>query len=285
VANQISEYVQAHLDEEIVLDDLALRVGISKFHLNRVFHATTGFQLGEFIQRRRMQTAYALLATDNTSVIEASLAAGYQSHSGFSRAFLSAFGCTPNDVKRGSDCVWRTPNTIKKAQDSVVALLPEILMLPTQHFRGLYGTGFKNSSFVELGNSLSMQLAKVLRDAGLGNLYAAPIGVSLETPWQGDQGKSRFFLGIAAAGLPMTLPSAEFPLAEFIWQQGTWAKFHHQGSYSLMWQTISRVYATWIVPEQIRLRDHNIVQVYLNNPSTTAETDLITAMYFPIDIN
>ncbi len=290
LANQISEYVQAHLDEEIVLDDLALRLGISKFHLNRLFQATTGFQLGEFIQRRRLQAAYALLAAGNTSVIAASLAAGYQSHSSFSRAFLSAFGCTPNDVKRGSDCVWRTPNTIKKSPDSDAALMPEIVTLPTQKFRGLYGAGFKNSSFVDLGNSLFKQLAKVLREHGLDDLDVAPIGVSLETPWQGDQSKSQFFLGIAATSSPTKLllvefPLAEFPLAEFTWQQGTWARFHHRGSYSLMWQTISRVYATWIVPEQIRLRDHSIVQVYLNNPATTAEADLVTAMYFPIDLD
>ena len=161
-ASQISDYVQAHVDEEIVIDDLALRVGVSKYHLNRLFHATTGFQLGEFIQRRRLQSAYSLLAKGNCSVVDASLAVGYQSHSSFSRAFLGAFGCKPSDVKVGTECTWRTPNTIKKPRGRDAGLQPEILDLPTRQFRGLYGAGFKGSSFSELGNSLFSELGRRL---------------------------------------------------------------------------------------------------------------------------
>ena len=49
-----------------------------------------------------------------------------------------------------------------------------------------------------------------------------------------------------------------------------------------MWQTISRIYAGWVIPENVVLKDAAIVQVYLNNPNNTAETDLKTALYFPL---
>lgn len=42
-----------------MIEVLAAMVGVSKYHLNRLFQATTGFQLGEFIQRRRLQHAYS----------------------------------------------------------------------------------------------------------------------------------------------------------------------------------------------------------------------------------
>ena len=278
LASNISDYVQAHLGDEILIDDLALHVGVSKFHLNRVFHATTGFQLGEFIARRRLQAAYALLAQGNSSVIDVSLAVGYQSHSAFSRAFLNAFGCSPNDVKIGTACTWRTPNTVKKPRDRDAALQPEIVVLPTQTYRGLYGAGFENSSFVTLGTALFSQLGTVLVQANLSAAYTMPIGVSLDNPWQSDQEQSRFFIGIIGDALP-----ANLPLQDYIWQQGTWAKFYHAGSYKLMWQTISRVVAGWVVPAHIALRDDAIVQVYLNSPRNTAEADLLTALYFPIE--
>ena len=278
LASDISDYVQAHLSDEILIDDLARHVGVSKFHLNRLFLAVTGFQLGEFIARRRLQAAYALLAQGNSSVIDVSLAVGYQSHSAFSRAFLNAFGCTPNDVKIGTACTWRTPNTIKKPRGRDAALQPEIVVLPTQTYRGLYGTGFENSSFVALGTALFSQLGAVLAQANLSAAYTMPIGVSLDNPWQDDQKQSRFFIGVNGDTLPGNLP-----LQDYIWQQGTWAKFYHAGSYGLMWQTISRVVAGWVVPAQIALRDDAIVQVYLNNPRTTAAADLVTALYFPID--
>lgn len=276
-ANQISEHVQAHLDEDIVIGDLALRVGVSKYHLNRLFQATTGFQLGEFIQRRRLQKAYSLLAAGGTSVIDTSLAVGYESHSAFSRAFLKAFGCNPSEVKAGAKCEWKTPNTIKGPQRSDKTLQPDLLTLPPRRYRGLYGLGFKNNSFVALGNLLFSELGERLDESGWGELHSSLIGVSLESPWQVDQEQSRFFMGIDAEGLPEQLP-----LADYVWPQGSWARFYHHGSYGLMWQTISRVYAGWIVPEGISLRDDAIIQVYLNNPCRTAEAELSTALYFPV---
>ena len=276
-ANHISEYVQAHLDEEIIIDDLALRVGVSKYHLNRLFQATTGFQLGEFIQRRRLQKAYALLSAGNSSVIDASLAAGYESHSSFSRAFLKAFGCKPSDVKAGTKFEWKTPNTIKNPQKRDTSLQPELVVLPSRQLRGLYGAGFEKNSFSAVGNSLFSELGKRLHEVGLQESSSSPIGVSLDSPWQGDQDQSRFFIGIEGDGLPERLR-----LDEYVWQQGTWARFHHQGSYRLMWQTISRVYADWIVPEGIVMKDDAIIQVYLNNPNTTPEAELNTALYFPV---
>ena len=280
LTTQISEYVQSHIDQEIVIDDLALNVGVSKYHLNRIFQAVTGFQLGEFIQRRRLQTAYALLAKGNCAVIDVSLAVGYQSHSAFSRAFLNAFGCNPSDVKLGAECQWRTPDTLKKARDRDSTMQPEILERSTQHFRGLYGAGFRDSSFEALGITLFNELSKRLHTVGLGERYTSPIGVSLDSPWQGDQAQTRFFLGIAAEGLP-----AQLSLDEFIWREGWWARFYHKGSYRTMWQTISRVYAGWIVPEQISLRDETIVQAYLNSPKNTPEADLMTAIHFPVNMN
>jgi AraC-like DNA-binding protein len=140
-ANHISEYVQAHLDQEIVIEDLAAMVGVSKYHLNRLFQATTGFQLGEFIQRRRLQHAYSLLSAGECSVIDASLAVGYESHSAFSRAFHKAFDCKPNEVKLGTECLWKTPNTLKNISKRDLSLQPDILELPARKCWGLYGQG------------------------------------------------------------------------------------------------------------------------------------------------
>lgn len=283
LATTISDYVQTHLDSPINIDDLSAHAEVSKFHLNRVFYATTGFQLGEFIARRRLLAAYHLLAQNGTSVIDVSTAVGYASHSAFSRAFLAAFGCTPFEVKISSTCQWRTPNTIKKLRGVDAALQPEIVTLPTTHYRGLYGAGFKDSSFIDVASKLFEQLAAVLRAANLGKAFIKPIGVSLDNPWLGEEAKSRFFVGVQSANLPTNLA-----LEDYVWQgagqANVWARFYHHGSYGTMWQTISWVYAGWVVPAQIALRDDAIVQVYLNNPRETAETDLLTALYFPVDI-
>jgi AraC family transcriptional regulator len=277
LTNRISAHVQAHLDQDISIEDLAGMLGISKYHLNRLFQATTGFPLGEFIQRRRLQQAYALLSSGECSVIDASLAVGYESHSAFSRAFLKAFNCKPSDVKLGTACAWKTPNNSKNTYRRDTELQPELLELPAQIYRGLYGVGFKDNSFIVLAETLWGELSKRLQHAGLNEFPSTPVGVSLENPWQGDQTASHFFIGMHEQSVP-----AEIELDKYLWQQGTWARFQHKGSYTLLWQTISRIYAGWVLPEDIELKDYAIVQVYLNNPKTTPQAELRTDLYFPI---
>lgn len=276
-ANHISEYVQARLDQEIVIDDLAERIGVSKYHLNRLFQATTGFQLGEFIQRRRLQKAYSLLSAGECSVIDASLAVGYESHSAFSRAFLKAFHCKPSEVKPGSECIWKTPNTLKNISKRDLGLQPAILELPARKCHGFYGAGFKDNSFKSLAESLFFELEKRLQTINYRDYFSSAVGVALESPWQGDQTSSRFFAGILDEHLP-----AELELDEYIWSQGKWARFQYTGAYSTMWQGISRIYAGWVIPEGIALKDDAIVQVYLNSPRTTPEAMLVTELYFPL---
>lgn len=276
-ANQISEYVHNHLDQEIVIDDLSAIVGISKYHLNRLFQAVTGFQLGEFIQRRRLQQAHSLLASGDYSIIQISLAVGYESHSAFSRAFLKAFNCKPSDVKLGTESVWKTPVNLKNTYKCDTLLQPELVELCNQTYRGVYGAGFKDNSFIELAESLLSGLFKRLECAGINEFPSTPIGVSLESPWQGDQTESRFFIGIHNQNLPDNIE-----LDDYMWPQGTWARFQHKGPYNLLWQTISRIYAGWVIPEGIELKDDAIVQIYFDNPKTTSATDLRTDLYFPI---
>jgi AraC family transcriptional regulator len=50
-----------------------------------------------------------------------------------------------------------------------------------------------------------------------------------------------------------------------------------------MWQTISQVYAQWVLPNNIKLKDQQIVQLYLNNPLEIEPAALQTALYFAVE--
>lgn len=69
---------------------------------------------------------------------------------------------------------------------------------------------------------------------------------------------------------------------EYTWCGGGWAKFQHGGPHNLIWQTISRIYAGWVIPRNVQLQNNAIVQVYLDNPSTTPEAALRTNLFFPL---
>jgi AraC family transcriptional regulator len=97
--NQIAQYIYDNVEEAMSLDSLGRQFSVSKHHLNRLFFAQTGMNLGEFIQRRRTELAYELIRSKDMFVIDAAFRVGYGSPTSFSRAFRKIFGIEPNKVK------------------------------------------------------------------------------------------------------------------------------------------------------------------------------------------
>ena len=75
--------------------DLARRLNLSRFHLDRVIAATAGEAPGQFRRRVLLErSAYRLLTTDAT-ILDVAVEAGYSSHEAFTRAFSRAYGSPP----------------------------------------------------------------------------------------------------------------------------------------------------------------------------------------------
>ena len=278
--NSIAQYVHQNLSEDLSLERLAKEFHVSRFHLNRLFHAATGVKLGAFIQRRRLEQAYYLLAEKQATVLEAAVAVGYDSHAAFTRAFAKLFSIEPKQVKAGDAPEFTLPNVKKIATEPCFA--PDILELPSRTLRGLYGCGFANQSFFRLASSLYQTLADTL---GLTNGFdfskQMVVGVAIDSPWRGDQTESRFFAGVDVE----IAPDSEQQVAAFRWEGGRWARFEHIGPYQTMWQTILSIYSNWIIPNGYELRDCSVIQHYLNDAMTTPADELRTHIYIPLADN
>jgi len=280
--NRIGEYVHSNLAEPISLEVLAKEVGVSKYHLNRLFHAGTGLKLGEFIQRRRMEHAYHLLAEQRVSVLDAALSVGYDSHSSFSRAFSKLFSVEPGKVKSGCTPKFALPKLVKTNERPTLS--PEILELPMKKLVGLYGHGFEKQSFFMLAQQLYHQLSTQLNlPEGFDFKQQQLIGVALDSPWRGEQSKSRFFAGVDLSASDLCEHHNLSELSEYVWTQGRWARFEHAGPYNTIWQTILSIYANWVIPNNFELKNCSIVQHYLNNVNITEPADLRTHIYIPLD--
>ena len=97
---RIADHVEAHLEEAIRIADLALLVNISEGHLHRAFRATTGETPLDFIHRRRVHKAIAILASEPASIAELALRVGFSSPSHFSRVFRGLTGINPSQYRR-----------------------------------------------------------------------------------------------------------------------------------------------------------------------------------------
>lgn len=95
--------IEAHLDEEIALETLAQAAGMSFWHFLRVFRATVGETLKDYIRRRRLtQAALALLQGDARTILDIALEAGFESNEAFTRAFRVQFGQVPSAFRRAA---------------------------------------------------------------------------------------------------------------------------------------------------------------------------------------
>ncbi len=70
-------------------------MGLSAFHLHRVFSAAAGETPKQFTLRLRLGSAARLLLTRTDSVLNIALSCGFQSHEAFCRAFRRHFGMNP----------------------------------------------------------------------------------------------------------------------------------------------------------------------------------------------
>jgi AraC family transcriptional regulator len=82
------------------LGNLAVRAGRSPFHLHRAFRELVRETPKQYTVRLRLERAAATLATGGRTVLDVALAAGFDSHEVFARAFRRRFGCSPSHYRR-----------------------------------------------------------------------------------------------------------------------------------------------------------------------------------------
>ena len=91
------DHIEAHLTEEMDVNDIAARAYVSAFHFQRVFSALCGMPMGEYIRRRRLTLAAQELSR-GVKVIDAAMKYGYDSPDSFARAFRRFHGVLPSQA-------------------------------------------------------------------------------------------------------------------------------------------------------------------------------------------
>jgi AraC-like DNA-binding protein len=93
------DYIADCYGEPVSLDVAAKQACLSKYHFQRVFQSAFGETPHDFLTRRRMERARALLAAENSPVSEICFEVGYSSVGSFSARFHEIHGCTPSEYR------------------------------------------------------------------------------------------------------------------------------------------------------------------------------------------
>ncbi|MFM2482083.1 helix-turn-helix domain-containing protein [Celerinatantimonas sp. YJH-8] len=93
------DYILAHLDQDISIDDIAGVASMSKFHFIRSFRQQFGITPHQYVLNCRVNLARKLIASGQ-SLTSAAYAAGFADHSHLNRYFKRVYGMAPKYFQR-----------------------------------------------------------------------------------------------------------------------------------------------------------------------------------------
>ena len=96
----VKRYIREHIGEPLDRETLAAVAGFSIPHFHRVFTAHVGESAISYVRRLRLERAGRKLRMGAVDITEVALAAGYDSHAAFSKAFKQQYGLSPSEFRQ-----------------------------------------------------------------------------------------------------------------------------------------------------------------------------------------
>lgn len=277
------DFVEAHLDTEIALSDVAKAAGLSQWHFQRVFRALTNETLKTYIRARRFAKALDLLLGTQLPILDIALAAGYETQESFTRAFKSCFSLTPGQCRAsGSRSLF-----VKKVELDAdylrhihrnVSLVPDVYEQRAMQLVAVrtlfYGIDSEKNN---LAKKLPPLWASFL--PRLGEVPHAVPGVcyGVVSPVRETSDQLQYFAAIEVsqrAALPLGMRAIEVPSARY-------ARFAHQGPALGIDKTVNYIYSSWLLSSGTGHSGGVDLEVYDSRYHPTSDASL---MHYAIPI-
>ncbi|QQZ58817.1 AraC family transcriptional regulator [Paenibacillus sonchi] len=88
------EYIEQNIKNNLTADEIAAEAGYSLYHFSRVFSLCKEMSVMEYVRSRKLSLA-AVELFSGKRIIEIALDYGFETQSGFAKAFRKAFGYSP----------------------------------------------------------------------------------------------------------------------------------------------------------------------------------------------
>ena len=268
--NRVVDYINHNLEDSLDLQKLAEVAGLSEYHFHRVFKATYGENIGEYIVRLRLENAAQLLKVTESTLDAIALKCGYQTKHALSKAFKKHFGVSPSAYRKRAKIL---AAMLTKYVPPKTTLNPLVKRIPAKRMVYVRVVGSPESygkawhQLVEFGKAHQLLYDKT-----------DFIGLSLDDPSVTQPDQCRFYAC-------MTVNTEVKPIGEFGTQTidgGLYAIFTFKGAYNGLMSLYYNIYMFWLPESSYRLRKGISFERYVNHPTYVAEQDLITEVYIPI---
>ena len=277
------DFIEAHLDTEIALSDVAQAAGLSQWHFQRVFRALTNETLKTYIRARRFAKALDQLLGTKQPILDIALAAGYETQESFTRAFKTCFRLTPGQYRQfGGRSLF-----VKKIELDAdylrhihcnVSLVPEVYEQRPLQLVALktlfYGI---DSAKNNLAQKLPPLWGSFLQR--LGEVPHAVPGVcyGVVSPVRESSDQLQYCAAVEVrqkAALPAGMLALDLPAARY-------ARFGHQGPAQGIDNTVNYIYSSWLLSSGMAHGGGADLEIYDARYHPTADTSL---MHYAIPI-
>ncbi|MCK9557532.1 MAG: AraC family transcriptional regulator [Candidatus Cloacimonetes bacterium] len=234
-------YIEAGLRTKLILEDIAEKANMSAWHFHRVFLASTGITVGEYIRKRRMSEAAKELVFTAKPIKQLAGEYQYESQEAFTRSFTVVYGVTPGKLRRQVGPL-QYFNSISPLTKGVKMLKAKIKHMDAFRVVGITCENtMKNNNIPALWNDFNQQICSKVPDAlhpgrVLGICYYLDhIEMNEDTPFT-------YLAGVEyppEKDCPIGLVYRDVPAADY-------AVFEHHGSLDTLSETYDFIYNNWL---------------------------------------
>lgn len=88
-----------NLSEEVTLDEVAKKVGLTRTYFSALFKKMTGETFVHYRIKKRMEEARKLLAVPTLTITDIAIQVGYEDYPHFTKTFKNFVGMSPSEYR------------------------------------------------------------------------------------------------------------------------------------------------------------------------------------------
>lgn len=270
--NEIMDYIEEHLTEEISTDAIARIAGCSTYNFQRMFSYLADVPLAEYIRNRRLTMAAFEILNGRERIIDVALRSGYESQEAFSRAFRNFHGVLPSAVRNGVVSLKSCPKlsfqvTVKGEyhmnyqikQYPAFSIAGVAFPMPTaevfQRVPVIWERSWKDGTIPRLNQQLLTKCSH--QPAGF-------VGIAAGGDW-GKAQEMEYWIGVTNFVDGSASPRVPAPegMKELAFPAATWVVFQAEGELPESVQNIHKhFYSEWLVNSGYQLADLPVIESY-----------------------